>query len=125
MHHLFAQIVFLGLRNQNLRLLRQARHVRETRCPTTRAPAHEALLRFPVEGLRTDVARLPLRVVRARRRRDRDGLRVLLICVVLFGAACPFYWFAELVMTALFPVLYLAGCPAVARAAAAAFLAQG
>ena len=28
-------------------------------------------------------------------------------------------------MTALFPVLHLAGCPAVACAAAAAFLAQG
>jgi len=78
-----------------------------------------------MQGLRADVAPLALRVVGARLGRDGDGLRVLLICVVLFGAACPFYWFAELVMTALFPVLHLAGCPAVACAAAAAFFPQG
>ena len=33
----FVQIVLLGLRNQNLRLLRQARHVRESRRPAARA----------------------------------------------------------------------------------------
>jgi hypothetical protein len=42
----------------------------------------------------------------------------------LLGAACFFYYFAELVV-ALFPVLFLAFGPTVARAAAAAFLAQG
>ena len=30
-----------GLRDQNLRLLRQTRHVREARRPAARAPAHE------------------------------------------------------------------------------------
>ena len=58
-------------------------------------------------------------------RRDRDGLRVLLICVVLLGAACLFYFFTELVMAASLPVLFLALGAAVACAAAAAFLAQG
>ena len=76
-----------------------------------------------MEGLRADVARLALRVVRARLRRDGYGLRVLLICVVLFGAACFFYFLAELVMAALLPVLFLTFGPTVARAAAAAFLA--
>ena len=78
-----------------------------------------------MEGLRADVARLALRVVGARLRRDRDGLGVLLICVVLLGAACFFYCFAELVVPAFFPMLHLAFGPAVACAAAAAFLAQG
>jgi hypothetical protein len=76
-----------------------------------------------VEGLRADEARLAFRVVRALR--DGYGLRVLFICVVLLGAASFFYWLAELIVPAFFPVLHLAGCPAVARAAAAAFLAQG
>ena len=96
----------------------------EARRPAARTPAHEALLRFPMQGLRADVARLALGVVRARLRRDRDGLRVLLICVVLFGATGPFNLLAERVVAALFPVLHLAGCPAVACAAAAAFLPQ-
>ena len=125
MHHLFAQIVFLGLRNQNLRLLRQARHVRETRCPTTRAPAHEALLRFPVQGLRADEARLALRVLLARLRRDGYGLRVLVICVVLLGAARFFNFFAELVVATLLPVLFLAFGPTIACSTASAFLALG
>ena len=72
-----------------------------------------------------DVARLALRVVRAFLGRDRDGLRVLLICVVLLSAACFFYLSAERVVATLFPVLHLAFGPTVARAAAAAFLAQG
>ena len=63
-----------GLRDQNLRLLRQARHVHEARRAPARTPAHEALLRFPVEGLRADEARLALRVLGARLDRDRDGL---------------------------------------------------
>jgi hypothetical protein len=123
--HIDAQIIVFGLVQQNLRLLRQARHVRESRRPAARAHTHETLLRFPMQGLRADVARLALGVVRARLRRDRYRLRVLLICVVLLGAASFFYLFAELVVPAFFPVLHLAGCPAVARAAAAAFLAQG
>jgi hypothetical protein len=78
-----------------------------------------------VECLRADVARLALGVLRARRRRDRHGLSVLLICIVLFGAATFLYQFAELVMPTLFPVLHLAFSTTVTRAAAAAFLAQG
>jgi len=58
-----------------------------------------------MQGLRADVARLALRVVGAFLDRDRDGLRVLLICVVLLGAASFLYQFAELVVPALFPVL--------------------
>ena len=42
--------------------------MREARRPAARAPAHESLLCFPVQGLRADVARLALRVVRARLR---------------------------------------------------------
>ena len=120
-----AQIVLLGLRDQNLRLLRQTRHVREARRPAARAPAHEALLRLPVEGLRADVARLALRVLRAFLDRDRYCLRVLLICIVLLCATSLFNLLAERVVAALFPVLHLAFRPTVARAAAAAFLAQG
>ena len=78
-----------------------------------------------MQCLRADVARLALGVLRARLRGDRDRLCVLLICVVLLSAACLFYWFAELVVAALFPVLHLAFSPTVARAAAAAFLPQG
>ena len=40
---------------------------------------------------RADVARLTLRVVRAFLDRDRDGLRTLLISVVLFGAAASIF----------------------------------
>ena len=65
--------------------------MRETRRPTTRAHAHEALLRLPVEGLRADEAFLALRSSTVTLLdRDRDGLRVSLICVVLLGAACFF-----------------------------------
>ena len=77
-----------------------------------------------MDGLETDVARLPLRGLRARFRRDRYRLFVFLIGIILFGAACFFYWFAELVVAASLPVLFLALGTAVARAAAAAFLAQ-
>ena len=77
-----------------------------------------------MERLRADVARLAVGVLRARLRRDRDGRRVLLIRIVLLGAARFLYLFAELIMAARFPVLFLALGAAVARAAAAAFLAQ-
>jgi hypothetical protein len=78
-----------------------------------------------MKGLRADVARLALCVLGARLRRDHYGLRIPLVSVVLFGAACFFYFFAELVVPAFFPMLHLAFRPTVARAAAAAFLAQG
>jgi hypothetical protein len=77
-----------------------------------------------MQGLRADEARLALRVLGAFFDRDCDCLRVLLICVVLLGSTRFFYWFAELIVAALFPVLHLAGCPAVACAAAAAFFPQ-
>jgi hypothetical protein len=77
-----------------------------------------------MQSLRADEARLAPRVLGARLRRDRHGLCVLLIRIKLFCATGSLNLFAELVMAALFPVLHLAGCPAVARAAAAAFLAQ-
>jgi hypothetical protein len=77
-----------------------------------------------MERLRADVARLALGVVCAFLGRDRDGLRVLRVCMKLLGAACLFYFFTELIMAAFFPVLFLARGAAVACAAAAAFLAR-
>ena len=77
-----------------------------------------------MESLRADVARLALRVLGALLDRDRDGLRVLAICVVLLGAASFLYFFAELVMASLLPVLFLAVGAAVARLAAAALLGR-
>jgi len=77
-----------------------------------------------MDSLGADVARLALGVFGADHDRDRYGLRVLLIRIVLLGTACLFYYFAELVMAALLPVFLLAGWPTVAGAAAAAFLAQ-
>ena len=71
------QIVLLGLITQNL--LRQAGDVCKSRRPAARTPAHEALLRAPMDDFRADVARLALRVLRARLRRDRDRGRVLLL----------------------------------------------
>ncbi len=68
-----------------------------------------------MESLRADVARLALRVLGTRLRRDRYGRRVLLICIVLLGAACFFYFLAELVMPAFFPVLHLAFRPTITR----------
>ena len=122
--HLVVQIVLKRLRDQNLRLLRQARHMSEARRPAARAPAHEALLRFPVEGLRADEARLAFRVLGAFLDRDRDGLLIFFVGVVLLGTAALFYFLAELVVPAFFPVLHLAFGATVARAAAAAFLAR-
>ena len=118
------QIGSFDLRPQNLRLLGQTRHMRKPCGPAARTPAHETFLRFPVEGLRADVARLAFGVLGARLRRYHYGLRVLLIRIVLLSAAGLFYFLAEPVMAALFPVFFLAFGPAVACAAAAAFLAQ-
>jgi len=61
--------------------------MQETCRPAARAPAHEALLRFPVDGLSADVARLALAVVRARLDRDRDGLLMFVVGAVLFRVA--------------------------------------
>jgi hypothetical protein len=74
-----------------------------------------------MEGIRADVACLIFRVHRALLDRDYDRLRVLLIGMILLGATAPLNLLAELVMAAFFPVLRLAGRPAVACAAAAAF----
>ena len=105
--HLVVQIVLLGLSDQNLRLLRQARHVRETRRPAARAPAHEALLCFPVEGFRADVARLTFCVVRTRLRRNRHGLLIFVVGVVLFRVAAAVNSLADLLVAAA-PVVVLA-----------------
>jgi len=122
-----AQIVLLRLRDQNLRLLRQARHVRDTRPAgrdavtiSARASAHEAFSSARMDGLEADVARLPLCVLGARLGRYHYGLRVLHLGMKFLGAACFFNLFAELVMATLFPVLFLAGRPAVTRLATAA-----
>ena len=96
-----------GLCDQNLGLLRQARHVRKTCRAAARTPAHKALLRFPMEGLRADVARLALRVVRALRDRDRDGLLVFFVGVILLRVAAAVYFLAHLLMAAA-PVVVLA-----------------
>ena len=120
----YLQIILCRLRDQNLRLLRQARYVRKTLRRVASTSAHEALLRVPMHSLRANVARLALGVLCARLRRDRDRLRVLLICVVLLGTTGFPYLLTELVMSAFFPVLRLAGRSAVACAAAAAFLSQ-
>jgi hypothetical protein len=77
-----------------------------------------------VDGLRADVARLTFCVLRAFLDRDRDGLLIFFARMILLGAACFLNLFAELIMAAFLPVLRLAGRPAVACAAAAAFLPQ-
>ena len=51
----------------DLRLPRQARHMRKTCPPSARAPAHEALIRIRDDCLQADVAPLARRVLRARR----------------------------------------------------------
>ena len=75
--------------------------------------------------LHTNIAFLALRVVHAFLDRDCDGLRVLLIRMKLLGPTSLFYLPTELVVAALFPVLFLAFVPTVACTAAAAFLPQG
>jgi len=65
------QIVLLRLRDQNLRLTRQTRHVRDAQFRrrnaitiSTCASAHKAFSRARMHGLEADVAFLPLGVVR-------------------------------------------------------------
>ena len=79
----------------------------EARRPAARATAYQALLCFPVEGLRADAARLPLHVVRARLDRDRDGLLVFFVGVVLLRVAAAVYSLADLLVAAA-PVVMLA-----------------
>jgi hypothetical protein len=112
--HLDYQIVLLGLRKQNLRLLRQARHVHDAQfwrrnavTISTRATTHEAFSRAWMQGLEADVAFLPLCVVRARLDRDRDGLLIFVVCIVLFRVAAAVYFLADLLVPAA-PVVVLA-----------------
>ena len=86
----------------------------ETRRPAARAPAHEALLRFPMQGLRADVARLALRVRRARLDRDRDGLLVIFVGVVLLRVAAAVYFLTHLLVAAA-PVVMLASGVTIAQ----------
>ena len=65
-------------------LFHETRHVRKSRRPAARAPAHEALLRAIFQ---TNVARLAFGVLRARLARGRDCLFVLLLD--LFGVVKP------------------------------------
>ena len=60
-----------------------------------------------MHGLETDVARLALRVVRARLDRDRDGLLVFFVCIILFCVAAAVYLLADLLVAAA-PVVMLA-----------------
>jgi len=113
---LVTQIVVLALRDQDLRLLRQTRHVHETRRPAARTPAHETLLCLPMEGLRADVARLAFRVFRAFLDRDRDGLLVFFVGVVLLRVAAAVYLLTHLLVAAA-PVVMLASFVAVSRLA--------
>ena len=75
-----------------------------------------------MHGLETYVAFLPLRIVRAFLDRDRDGLLVFGVSMVLLATASFFNLLAELVVAALFRVLLLAGPPAVGSLAAATLL---
>ena len=60
-----------------------------------------------MESLRADVARLALRVVGAFRDRDRDGLLVFFVGVVLLRVAAAVYFLAHLLVAAA-PVVHLA-----------------
>jgi hypothetical protein len=65
-----------------------------------------------MQGLRADVARLALRVVRARLDRDRDGLLVFFVGVVLLRVAAAVYFLTHLLVAAA-PVVMLASFVAV------------
>jgi hypothetical protein len=67
-----------------------------------------------MEGLRADVARLALRVLGARLDRDRDGLLVFFVGVVLFRVAAAVYFLTDLLVAAA-PVVMLASGVAIAR----------
>ena len=87
--------------------------------------AYETFSRARMDGLETDVARLALRVLGARLDRDRDGLLVFFVGVVLFRVAAAVYLLKDLlvaaapVVVATFSSLRLAGglaAPRVVRA---------
>ena len=88
----------------------------KSRRPTTRTPAHEALLRFPMEGLSADVARLALRVLGALLDGLRDGLLVSFVGVILLRVASSVYLLADLLVAAA-PVVMLASCITISRPA--------
>jgi hypothetical protein len=113
-NRIFAQIVLLGLCEQNLCLLRQARHVRNAQfrrrnavAISTRASPHEAFSCALVHSLEANVAFLPYRVGRAFLDRDRDGLLIFLVGVILFCVAAAVYFLADLLVPAA-PVVVLA-----------------
>jgi hypothetical protein len=81
--------------------------VHKARRPAARAPAHEALLRFPVHGLGADVARLNFGVVRAFLDRDRNRLLTCLVGVILFRVAAAVNSLTDLLVPAA-PVVVLA-----------------
>ena len=60
-----------------------------------------------MHGLETDVAFLPLRVVRALLDRDRDGLLVFFVGVILLSVAAAVYLLTDLLVAAA-PVVMLA-----------------
>jgi hypothetical protein len=120
-HRLDTQIVLLGLLDQNLRLPRQTRYVRDAQfwrrnavTISTTASSHETFSRARMHGLETDVAFLPLRVVRTRLDRDRDGLLVFVVGVILFRVAAAVNLLADLLVAAA-PVVMLAGRVAISR----------
>ena len=90
-----------------------------------RTSSHETFSCAPMDDLRTNIARLPLGILRARLRSDSYGLLILRLGVILLGAAALPNLPAELVVAALFPVCFLALGAAVARLAAAALLGSG
>ena len=109
-------VIINSPRDRNLRLPREARHVREARRPATRAHAHEAL--GFVALLHADVARLALGVLGALFDRDRDGLLVFFVRVVLFRVAAAVNFYADRLMTAA-PVVALTGRVAISSFALA------
>jgi hypothetical protein len=65
-----------------------------------------------MQSLRADEARLALRVGRARLDRDRDGLLVFFVCIILFCVAAAVYFLTHLLVAAA-PVVMLASFVAV------------
>ena len=85
-------------------------------------PAHEALLRETTGGLLAEVARLALRVLRARLDGRPSGPHVISIRVILFRAAALLNLLAKRVVPAPRPVLPLTSRAAVASLASTALL---
>jgi hypothetical protein len=67
-----------------------------------------------MDGLEADVARLTFRVVGACLDRDRDGLLVFFVCIILFCVAAAVDTFTNLLVAAA-PVVMLARLVAVPR----------